>query len=800
MISYCGWAIALNDDGDETLTVPEGTVGVIDGLLSRQSSSQCTDLQLPEGLRYIGAAAFHEMEKLTGVTLPSSLLRLGDSAFARCTSLVRVNGAPLSMTVGANVFQDTPFFRENELIILGSTLIAYSGMDKETLTIPEGVVSIAYRALADHKELTSVALPRSLTRIGEGAFQGCTALADVPLPRDLELIGPDAFNETGVTEIAIPAGVTALSAWSFSGCESLRSVRLSEGLAEIGEGAFSGCSALEAVTIPRSVTRVGDSAFASSGIKELDLPADVSIGKNAFRYSMLERLTIDGEPMGFLSFVAVWGQALRNTPLQEAIINSWYLEDSASKWYTPQSLTSRIGRTYARQLIRRGEISDVRTAYDWMCVNCGYTYSTGQHVSASDGPFFYGNASCNGVSLAMKCILDELGIANFVMTGYVTGTYGRVSHAWPEVRSGSGFCIVDPTDTEKGDYSTYMVDNNTASKGYRSNGMNIQYEFSWDSLNAKMTACLEDYTPKVVSSQPLTFTRQEDGSFWVSGCQNVAGEVTIPSEYEGQPVTGIGAGAFDRCAFLTGVIIPEGVVSIGDSAFRDCIGLERITLPSTVSGLGSGVFSGCVSLESADLSASRITRLPGGTFLWCVSLMEMKLPDTLISADGMKVPVRTLINSTDGEYHMTVFGFNGSAAQQKAAELGYTFIPMGQQDPVRDAVVLLLHTAVNGTVWPLPAGWDHCDVNGDGTVDQADAFRVLFGSAFPEGRPLDRLVIGQYDSSGRMTGALVLSDEKEAAGQDLSGCRDAAELRFCFLDSQAVPLARSMAVRPTGQS
>ena len=103
-----------------------------------------------------------------------------------------------------------------------------------------------------------------------------------------------------------------------------------------------------------------------------------------------------------------------------------------------------------------------------------------------------------------------------------------------------------------------------------------------------------------------------------------SGDVEIPSEIDGYPVTGVAASVFSGCSGLTGVTIPDSVTSvgnlafcgclsltnltmggsvrtIGDSAFRDCSSLTSITLPKSVISVGSAIFGGCAGLESLTL-------------------------------------------------------------------------------------------------------------------------------------------------------------------------------------------------------
>ena len=67
----------------------------------------------------------------------------------------------------------------------------------------------------------------------------------------------------------------------------------------------------------------------------------------------------------------------------------------------------------------------------------------------------------------------------------------------------------------------------------------------------------------------------------ITGC-SAEGEVTIPPEIDGKPVTSIGVAAFMESLGLTSITIPKGVTSIGNNAFYRCRGLTSITLPKGV--------------------------------------------------------------------------------------------------------------------------------------------------------------------------------------------------------------------------
>jgi hypothetical protein len=165
-----------------------------------------------------------------------------------------------------------------------------------TIAIPTNVITIGANAFEDCTALTTVTFAgTSVTSIGVSAFEGCTGLAAPTFPATgLLTIGDRAFagcdaaatampSFAGFAAIAIPNSVTSIGESAFEDCAELATVTLGTGLRTIGDGAFSGCEALATLTNnSTALTGIGDEAFKDAIFTALTIgSALASIGEDA---------------------------------------------------------------------------------------------------------------------------------------------------------------------------------------------------------------------------------------------------------------------------------------------------------------------------------------------------------------------------------------------------------------------------------------------------------------------------------------------------------------------------------------
>lgn len=126
--------------------------------------------------------------------------------------------------------------------------------------------------------LTSVALPSTLTSIGDGAFAGCGELQSVAIPATVTTIGSYAFSgDAKLTAVTGGDGVETVGDYAFSHDGALASVAGMPRLKSIGGYAFLEAGQLASFSFPASLKTVGEGAFRLCGLTNADLSACTDI-------------------------------------------------------------------------------------------------------------------------------------------------------------------------------------------------------------------------------------------------------------------------------------------------------------------------------------------------------------------------------------------------------------------------------------------------------------------------------------------------------------------------------------------
>lgn len=123
-------------------------------------------------------------------------------------------------------------------------------------------------------KLNKIAFPAQLKYIGDNAFDECRALSSLHLPKDLAYLGPYAFNYcTSLTSLSFDSGhFRVIPTHCFYNTEKLQSVRIPEGVSELGQSSFE-YSGLKEIYLPSTLKLINHYALKSTPLQDIYLRA-----------------------------------------------------------------------------------------------------------------------------------------------------------------------------------------------------------------------------------------------------------------------------------------------------------------------------------------------------------------------------------------------------------------------------------------------------------------------------------------------------------------------------------------------
>lgn len=350
-----------------------------------------TSIVVGQGITRVGDNAFGWAPKLRYISLPTTLISIGEWAFAHVGDYLDqwqgINGVSVVLPEGLTTVEANAFSGNITHVTFPSTLTrickdAFNSCELSQIELPDIVgafLDIGEGAFANNK-LTSVHIPTWCFMVGEGAFAAnpltsitCssmrysvvdgvlfnsdkTILLQYPcastsstytVPDGVTKLGEGCFRcSNNLTEIHLPTSLTVINSYAFSGCDVLDSITIPDSVILVGLGAVRSCHALRSVTLSSSMFAIPES-FASNceSLTEVIIPDSItSIGEWAFAWC--ESLTEIDIPknvttIGSMAFHDCHSLEKVNIPAGVTVIESSLFSDC----YALTSLTLHKGIT-----------------------------------------------------------------------------------------------------------------------------------------------------------------------------------------------------------------------------------------------------------------------------------------------------------------------------------------------------------------------------------------------------------------------------------------------------------------------
>lgn len=263
---------ALKDTRLEEITIPSTfeTGTAKNSPFTSGENSTLKKVTFADGIQVIPQYFLNNITTLTEIEIPASVQKIGDHAFAGCSSLKTVTFKDEADSKLTTI--DTSAFEDCNLMTLSK--------------LPEGVTTINASAFKNCKKISLTDdLPTGLITIGNAAFENCTMLQIDKLPA-ITALGMAAFkNCVNLPFLSVDtSNLAEINATAFEGCTGLTDVRIDGGEKKqttIADGAFATCENLNWVII-NNIKSVGKKAFTNLPISLLNINQVDAIGESAF--------------------------------------------------------------------------------------------------------------------------------------------------------------------------------------------------------------------------------------------------------------------------------------------------------------------------------------------------------------------------------------------------------------------------------------------------------------------------------------------------------------------------------------
>ena len=568
-------------------------------------STRVKNVEISSGVTTLGAYALSACDSMVSVSLPETLLAVGESCFFSSTAL-------------------------------------------HNISIPNSVRSIGDCAFSGCNGLTRVTLGSSLKGIGGQAFKECSSLSSIVIPEGVTAIEYSTFEDcSNLMEITIPRTVTSIGRWAFDGCYGLSKVTFT--------GTRAQWNAIDVKEyndplLSANITFAGSGPAAPAVTGGNDSQGRPTLKwkavTGAAKYEVYRARSKDGD---YIKYSTVTGTSYTNTS---------YIEDGNTYYYKVRALksdgtagawSSIVSVTYKQTLsaptVTGGNDAQGRPTLKWNAVAGAAKYEVYRARSRSGEYIKY--STVTGTSYTNTSYIEDSNTYYYKVRALKSdGTAG----AWSSIVSvtyrkpaaatvASGKC---------GDSAKWKLD---AEGTLTISGTGATYDF-FDDYNCTAPwydAELRLQIKKAVVNKGITYV----GTYAFRDCAELT-SVSLPAGLEE-----MGSSVFRYCESLTSITIPAGVTAIGGDFFYGCASLKSVTLPDSLWDAGGCTFMDCASLTSVRLPAN-LRDIAWWMFKDCTNLTSVTIP---------RGTVEVKKEAFDGCTSLKNVTFTGSAADWKGVTI-----------------------------------------------------------------------------------------------------------------------------------
>lgn len=616
------------------------------------------------------------------------LLGTAQSAWAKGEEDFRIDGTTLTAYVGNDAFVSIP----DSVIKIGES--AFAGNESiQKIEIPNSVTTISYNAFGDCTALTEVSIPDSVNKVGPGAFKGCTSLELVEIGASVRSWGSGVFNDcTALSSLIMddnnryltyyngalyngdmsflyqvlggregenfvtPIEVKEIDTYAFWNLKNVKNIMISDKVTNIPAYAMSNMGSVENVILQDHVVEIAQKAFANNeNLKQVLIPKNVTkIDESAFTNCPNVQILTTKE-----SEAAAFGKKHKLPVIYKAALAVDFNDSNPSNQEKPDLNRKIVIETIVEKL---PTIPNEELTGDSTQVNGSYVDNFKVEETQEDSSQELVSEEELGNVIGKATIVN--GQAVLLMNNHSQKVYGTPADSTTDSTEETTEEKSEETteekskDEESSETKTEEVSEEAPSKETSENKEEHKQESTQNSTtkpsastNSKTIPNREFYKQKdltnyIISEKIICIERL---AFARSGLQ----KIEIPSS-----VKTIEYGAFYACDDLTEVTIADSVTEISTKAFADTPWLnnwladteneekflivgegillayrgnaKEVVIPDGVKQIGSEVFEDHKELKKVTIPSS-VTKICADAFRNCSNLTEVSGAESLKS-------------------------------------------------------------------------------------------------------------------------------------------------------------------------
>ncbi len=327
---------------------------ILEGGAFRGCKSLMCEISLPHSLKRIEDFAFHQSAIKGNLALPEGLEYIGSAAFYCCSGLT----GSLTIPNGIKIIQS-----QHNHGTFGDC--GFTG----NLTLPMGLKEIGPQAFYGTKFKGELNIPSTVTTIGDHAFANTEFNGTLILPKELISLGSKVFEDcwrlSGVVEI--PQNILAIPSGLFDGCNNIEGIVLHKDVEVIESQAFAGCYGITSiVSKAKNAPTVASNSF--SGVAKDNFTIEVpeeSIKKYQFAsgWSEFKRFAAHREFSISRNLLRTLNDKHSKTFTLRAPAGEAWSVESAPEWVTvtPSSGVGKVDVTITVNEMTAGDVGTFQT-------------------------------------------------------------------------------------------------------------------------------------------------------------------------------------------------------------------------------------------------------------------------------------------------------------------------------------------------------------------------------------------------------------------------------------------------------